>query len=74
MTPDQYKEAEKLQKAINNHTGIFNMLHDATNAKDKTVEISYAGRKYGLSERLIHEFMHTTQHSLNKLEEEFNQL
>lgn len=61
MTPEQFKKAEQLQKEINNHKGIFNLLHDATNSSNKTVEIVFAGRKYGVSERLINEFMHATQ-------------
>jgi len=75
MSPDQYKKAESLQKQINNHTDIFNMLHDATNApNDAAVEIKFRGTTYRLPERLIHEFMHATQGSLNKLEIEFNEI
>lgn len=74
MTPDQYKKAEELQKMINNHKGIFNILHDATNAPKDAMEITFKGIKYRLPDRLIHEFMHATTGSLNKLETEFNEL
>lgn len=74
MTPDQYKEAEKLQKAINNHKGILAALTDAANQKYAGAELKAFGKTYTISERLVHEFMHATQHSLNKLQEEFNQL
>lgn len=75
MTPEQFDKAEKLQKQINNHKGIFNMLHDATNANSTaTVEIKFAGATCKVPERLIHEFKHAVQHSLNKLETEFNEI
>ncbi len=74
MTPDQFKKAELLQKQINNHKGIFNLLHDASNNPKANVEIKYSGGGYAVPERLIHEFIHAVQHSLNKLETEFNEL
>jgi hypothetical protein len=74
MTPEQYKKAEELQKQINNHKGIFNMLHDASNALNNGAEIKFMGHTYRLPERLIHEFMHATTGSLTKLETEFNEL
>lgn len=74
MTPEQYEKAEKLKKLINNNTGIYNMLHDATNTPNANIEIKFAGTTYRLSESLVHEFVHSTQRLLNKLETEFNEL
>lgn len=74
MTPEQFEKAEKLAKQINNHKGIFNMLHDATNIPNAAIEIKFAGNFYRIPERMIHEFMHATRHSLNKLETEFNEI
>ena len=74
MTPDQFKKAESLQKQINNHKGIYNMLHDASNNLKAQLDIKFQGNGYCIPERLIHEFMHATQSSLNKLEIEFNEI
>lgn len=74
MTPDQFKKAEDLQKQMNNHKGIFNMLKEGSEKNVGNVKIQLSQNWYVVPERLIHEFMHATQHSLNKLETEFNEL
>jgi hypothetical protein len=77
MTPEQFENAERLRKQINNHKGILNLLKGDVPVSDtrcRQVELKSCGLIYALPERLIHEFIHATQHSLNKLETEFNEL
>ena len=74
MTPEQFEKAEKLQKQINNHKGIFNMLHEASNNPKSGVEIKFRCTTYTIPEKLVHEFIHATEGSLNKLEAEFNEI
>lgn len=75
MTPDQFKQAENLQKQINNHKGIFELLHDASNQPNTACKLHLGkDRFYQIPDRLIEEFKHSVQHSLNKLEAEFNGL
>lgn len=74
MSPEQFEKAEKLKKLINNHKGIMSMLEGGVQPNAKQVEIRVAGVGYTISERLIHEFIHATQSSLNKLETEFYEI
>jgi len=75
MTPEQYKQAENLQKQINNHNGIFDLLHDASNQPNIALKLQLGkDRFYQIPDRLIGEFKHAVQHSLNKLETEFNEI
>lgn len=75
MTPDQYKQADNLQKQINNHKGIFDLLHDASNQPNTSLKLQFGkDRFYQIPDRLINEFKHAVQYSLNKLETEFNEL
>lgn len=74
MTLEQFEKAREFHKLINNHKGILAMLQAGMEPAAKQVEVRMAGVGYTINERLVHEFIHATQHSLNKLEEEFNQL
>lgn len=75
MTPEQYKKGEALQKQINNHRGVFDLLHDASNQPTQSLKLSLGkDRFYQIPDRLIEEFKHAVQHSLNKLEIEFNEI
>lgn len=74
MTLEQYEKAEKLKKLINNHKGIIGMLQGGTEPNAKQVELRMNGVGYSISERLVHEFIHAANGSLNKLETEFNEL
>jgi len=73
MNREQYKKAEELEKLINNHKGILVLLTDAVNVPGQ-LEIKIKGQTYRVPERLVHEFVHATNRSLDKLEEEFEQL
>lgn len=74
MTPEQFEKGKDLQKLINNHKGIIGILNGSLELGAKQLEIKLNGVGYTVSERLIHEFIHAAQHSLNKLEIEFNEI
>lgn len=74
MTPEQYKAADLLQKQIIHQTNIRDILHDAANSESDSIEISFSLRHYNIPKQLVTEFLHSAQRSLNKLEEEFNEL
>lgn len=75
MTPDQYKKAKNLQDQINNHKGIFDLLHDASNQPSTSLRMILGkDRFYQVPDTLIQEFKRGVQDSINKLETQFNEI
>jgi hypothetical protein len=77
MTPEKFDDAERLKNQIDSHKKILNLLKGylpPDRARGYPIELTGTGRVFTLPDRLVDEFIHATQHSLNKLETEFNEL